>query len=281
MMAKRPVLPPRYINTSMAVLLVCKNERALFYTYTCLRALAWSEDYLQVHPKIVEKEFGIPKATLYRHLNRLASSSIHAVLRYGSAGGGDIQIEFAPYADVQSQFSEMRIAYSASGSPSSQNKCIDSGNGKPAVVNTKVSSLNIEKASLENETDSPNIEKASLEIETDSPNIEKASLEIEKGRPNIFSLYEENIGPLVPLMADTLRDAEEEYSEEWIRDAFAIAVENQARSWRYVVTILERWKAKGKDRGRGKGSREAGERGGRGESVVTRMLKELEVSDGE
>ncbi len=32
-------------------------------------------------------------------------------------------------------------------------------------------------------------------------------------RPNVFKLYEENIGPLTPLIADALKDAEQTYSE--------------------------------------------------------------------
>jgi len=35
-------------------------------------------------------------------------------------------------------------------------------------------------------------------------------------RPNIFKLYEENIGPLTPLIADALKDAEKTYPPEWV-----------------------------------------------------------------
>lgn len=64
---------------------------------------------------------------------------------------------------------------------------------------------------------------------------------------NIYRLYEENIGPLTPLLADTLRDAEENYPSGWIKEAIQLAVENNARSWRYVEAILRRWQEKGKD----------------------------------
>jgi len=72
-------------------------------------------------------------------------------------------------------------------------------------------------------------------------------IEILEEAPNIFRLYEEHIGPLTPLIADALRDAETEYPARWIEDAFRIAVENNARSWRYVQAILERWQEKGRD----------------------------------
>ena len=65
-------------------------------------------------------------------------------------------------------------------------------------------------------------------------------------RPNIFKLYEENIGPLTPLIADALKDAEEMYSAEWIADAIELAVKNNKRSWKYCEAILKRWKEEGR-----------------------------------
>jgi len=65
-------------------------------------------------------------------------------------------------------------------------------------------------------------------------------------RPNIYRLYEENIGPLTPLIADTLRDAEDIYYPEWIAEALEIAVKNNKRSWKYVEAILKRWKEQGR-----------------------------------
>jgi len=66
-------------------------------------------------------------------------------------------------------------------------------------------------------------------------------------QPNIFRLYEENIGPLTPLIADTLRDAEKEFPEEWIRHAVAIAVQNNVRKWNYIEAILSSWQDGGRD----------------------------------
>ena len=67
-------------------------------------------------------------------------------------------------------------------------------------------------------------------------------------RPNIFKLYEENIGPLTPLMADTLKDAEKDYPAEWLAEAFSIAVERNKRNWKYIAAILRRWKDEGYER---------------------------------
>ena len=57
-------------------------------------------------------------------------------------------------------------------------------------------------------------------------------------RPNIFHLYETKIGPLTPMLADALKDADEIYSEEQIKYAFDEAVKRNKRSWKYVEAIL-------------------------------------------
>ena len=76
------------------------------------------------------------------------------------------------------------------------------------------------------------------------------------GRPNIFTLYEQNIGILTPLIAEELREAEETYPAGWIEEAFREAVSLNKRSWRYIQAILERWSTEGKDEEKGKRSRE-------------------------
>lgn len=66
-------------------------------------------------------------------------------------------------------------------------------------------------------------------------------------RPNIFALYEENIGPLTPLIADRLKDAETRFKPDWVAAAIEQAVVNNARSWRYIETILMNWKENGRN----------------------------------
>lgn len=65
--------------------------------------------------------------------------------------------------------------------------------------------------------------------------------------PNIYRLYEENIGPITPMIADALKEAEENYPIQWIEDAIRIAVEKNKRNWRYAEAILERWHREGHD----------------------------------
>jgi DNA replication protein len=66
---------------------------------------------------------------------------------------------------------------------------------------------------------------------------------------NIFSLYEENIGILTPIIAEQLHEAEKEYPSDWIQNAFKEAVTANKRNWKYIARILERWAVEGKDNG--------------------------------
>jgi len=80
-----------------------------------------------------------------------------------------------------------------------------------------------------------------------SPDDDAPATSLDAQRPNIFVLYEQNIGPLTPLIAETLHEAEATYSAGWIEDAVRIAVENNVRRWRYVQAILEDWQTKGRE----------------------------------
>lgn len=76
---------------------------------------------------------------------------------------------------------------------------------------------------------------------------EERPVELGQEQPNIFKLYEENFGPLTPMIAEALGQAEEEYPPAWIEEAMRIAVENNVRKWRYVEGILTDWRSRGKD----------------------------------
>jgi len=70
---------------------------------------------------------------------------------------------------------------------------------------------------------------------------------LDRDRQNIFQLFEANIGPLTPMIADALRDAEKTYPNNWVEDAFRIAVERNKRNWHYIEAILQRWQEGGRD----------------------------------
>ncbi|MFC1873473.1 DnaD domain-containing protein, partial [Chloroflexota bacterium] len=67
--------------------------------------------------------------------------------------------------------------------------------------------------------------------------------------PNIFTMYEQNIGMLTPIIADELKDAEKLYPVDWIQDAIKEASTNNKRNWRYISKILENWATEGKNDG--------------------------------
>lgn len=66
---------------------------------------------------------------------------------------------------------------------------------------------------------------------------------------DIFSLYEENIGVITPLVAERLKQAETLYSSSWISEAMQEAVVHNSRSWSYIEAILRRWESEGKSVG--------------------------------
>jgi len=98
-----------------------------------------------------------------------------------------------------------------------------------------------------------------LEREDWTPDREVSAL-LEADRPTIYSLYEQNIGPLTPMIAEALQEAEADYPMAWIVDAIRLAVENNARKWRYVEAILEDWSTRGRDERKDRGDSEEARR---------------------
>jgi len=84
-------------------------------------------------------------------------------------------------------------------------------------------------------------------VKLDSPVVEEAPPV--PSRPNIFSLYEQNIGIMTPIIAEELKEAEESYPPEWIEEAFLEATVSNKRSWRYIHAILKRWAIEGRGDG--------------------------------
>jgi DnaD/phage-associated family protein len=66
-------------------------------------------------------------------------------------------------------------------------------------------------------------------------------------RPSIFTMYEQNIGLVTPIIADRLVEAYERYPESWIEDAISESVSYNRRSWRYIQRILENWATEGRN----------------------------------
>ena len=71
---------------------------------------------------------------------------------------------------------------------------------------------------------------------------------VRSSRPDIYTLYEQNIGALTPILSERLREAENLYPAAWIEEAFAEAVNYNRRSWAYIIRILENWVTNGRER---------------------------------
>lgn len=65
-------------------------------------------------------------------------------------------------------------------------------------------------------------------------------------RRSVYAMYESLIGTLGPGMAEELAEAERLYPAQWLADAFNEATAQNARSWRYITRILERWASEGR-----------------------------------
>lgn len=77
---------------------------------------------------------------------------------------------------------------------------------------------------------------------------------------NLFRLYEDNIGPLTPILADAIQDAEQTYSTAWVSEAITLAAKRNKRNWKYIESILKHWEAEGRAKKQDRGDFETDRR---------------------
>lgn len=87
-------------------------------------------------------------------------------------------------------------------------------------------------------------------VNTDEPNTD--SEEDGETSENVFATYEQEIGPLTPMIAQSLQDDEKEHAAHWVCEAIKIASKRGARNYSYISAILKRWKTDGYGVDRGK-----------------------------
>lgn len=63
----------------------------------------------------------------------------------------------------------------------------------------------------------------------------------------IYKWYEGDFGMVGYMTGERLKEMEQEYPLDWIREAFSLAVDNNARNLAYVGAILNRWRTQGKN----------------------------------
>lgn len=66
-------------------------------------------------------------------------------------------------------------------------------------------------------------------------------------KKNIYTLFEQEIGMLTPMIAEQLKDAESVFPDDWIEDAIKEAARANVRRWSYIEGILKNWATKGRD----------------------------------
>jgi len=65
---------------------------------------------------------------------------------------------------------------------------------------------------------------------------------------NIFTLYEQSIGPMTPMIAEELALMEKEYLPDWIEDAFRETARQNKHNLKYTQAILRSWRDNGAKR---------------------------------
>ena len=78
------------------------------------------------------------------------------------------------------------------------------------------------------------------------PSEEVKSYDDDKGATqNVFTLYEQNIGPLTAMISDGLKDLEKDYGPAWVCEAISKAAEAGARRLDYIRAVLKNRKENG------------------------------------
>ena len=155
----------------------------------------------------------------------------------------------APFLEIKNLTSDKMFINGLSGSPTEAEKIlVDSLHRaveRGTLVKVEMKKEN-EILSLLNTPRGRAAVKAIEKGEWDPRKTPRAEISLENERPDVFQIYEKNIGPLTPMIAEDLKDAERTYPIEWLKDAIHIAVQKNVRRWNYVEAILKSWKEKGR-----------------------------------
>jgi len=117
---------------------------------------------------------------------------------------------------------------------------------------------------------------SSTSISTSSSGSDYGEGGVEGGVADTFAAYEQNIGRITPLTAESLRELEQTYSSAWVAAALREAVRSNAPSLAYMGAILRRWKRDGFESGRPESQDRAGKKpGGRQGSEVEALVDEF------
>lgn len=74
----------------------------------------------------------------------------------------------------------------------------------------------------------------------------KREEKIDSAAGEVYTVFENNISLMTPMLSAKIDDALKDYPPAWIKDAITEAVAHNARNWSYIAAILKRWKAEGR-----------------------------------
>lgn len=126
----------------------------------------------------------------------------------------------------------------------------------PSMANNDPLSMVDDHALSMVDHDLPSLTETSTESTTEKkePDINTAGVAV------VFSSYETNIGPLTAHISELIALAVDDFGAAIVVDAIKTATEANVRKWSYVNGILERWRANGRSKPKGKPLHQPGEK---------------------
>ena len=90
-------------------------------------------------------------------------------------------------------------------------------------------------------------EEGTTPSELKNTNKEDHGFNVNERTALLCKLYSANIGAMLPLLAEQIKDAAVEFPDStWYEEAFKIAVSKNVRPWNFVYKVLLNWKEKGR-----------------------------------
>lgn len=195
---------------------------------------------LRVTLVMIRETFGYHRDGFKMGINKLAEAA--GLSRNGAKAGAEAAEERGtfrrsnPDAQGSAEWELVVVSGGAMSAPPDdffqRGAASDQGGGQPV---TRGGSASDPQSRVKESIKESIKEKEITTTTTDSPAPKKSKVAV---------AYEKEIGTLTPMVADALNDAEREYPEDWIIEALQIAVERNARNWRFVLAVLKDSKAR-------------------------------------
>jgi DnaD/phage-associated family protein len=220
-----------------------ESDEKLLFIYLFSNDLASIAGLYKIPVRVIANETSLE----YEYVVQ-ALAKFHAAGKIFYQDGVLWVINMSKYHKNASPFTQQKIAADVANIPDCETKrqylhCVDTASKPVKAVSTlaresgsgSLSEIEIESGSGSEDVPPP----ATAEIPEQGPEQDPTP------RPTIFKLYESEIGPLTPMIADALKAAEKDYPADWLSMAFREAADHNKRSWKYAEAILKRWKVEG------------------------------------